>query len=110
MLHVLIESEGVGVNEGAVLAPVLYETAALWVMHAARIAMIGPGESPALAVKIQTIGVATAFSKNLETFGWRMITPDGLAQKLDALNLCCTRAAVCAVYPAIRAPAQAIGS
>ena len=52
--------------------------------------------------------VPAAFAENFEFLGARMISPHGLAKKLDALNLRRTGAAMCAVDPAVRAPTQAI--
>ena len=106
----LVVAEGVGVDEWAVLAPVFGESAALRIMHTARVAVIGAGEQPALAVEIDAERVPAAFAEHLEFLGARMISPHGLAEKLDALNLRGTGAAMRAVDPAIRAPAQAVGT
>ena len=106
----LVVAEGVGVDEWAVLAPVLGEAAALRIMHAACVTVIGAGEQPALAVEIDAERVPAAFAEHLEFLGARMISPHGLAEKLDALNLRGTGAAMCAVDPAVRAPTQAVGT
>ena len=108
--HMLVVAEGVGVDEWAVLAPVLGEAAALRIMHAACVTVIGAGEQPALAVEIDAERVPAAFAEHLEFLRARMISPHGLAEKLDALNLRGTGAAMCAVDPAVRAPTQAVGT
>ena len=106
--HVLIKPKRIRIDQRPVLAPVLDETAALRIMHAARVAVVGAGEGAAVAVEIEAIRIAAAFGEDLKAFGRWMIAPNRLAEKFDALNLSCACAAVRAVNPAVRSPAQAI--
>src|SRR5262249_36464269 len=110
------EAEGVRVGELAMLFKALAVVAALHVMKTAGVAAVVPGKDAAQLVDLDTKGVAAPLAKDFETALFRMIAPDMLADHVGdgclvagALDVGGNGAAVGAVDPAVRAPAQAVG-
>ena len=77
-------------------------------MQAARLAVIRTGEDAALRIELDGERVATALGKDLEVAAHGMITPDGLAEELHALDVRRAGAAVRAVKPAVRPPRERV--
>jgi hypothetical protein len=105
---VLEIAEGVRVVQGAVLAEALDVVAALHLVQRDLPAPVGAGDDVAVAVEIESPGVAATLGKQLEFLGPRVIAPDALLE-FAAANLRRHRAALGAVQPAVRAPLQRVG-
>src|SRR5690606_14876597 len=70
--------------------------------------------NPTLGIQFNIKGIAAAFRKNFKDFGFRMISPDRLAQKVDVLgdfrtDMGSGSASLGPVDPPIRAPGETIG-
>lgn len=108
MRHVLEPAEGVGIYQGSVFAPAFDVSAALLVVDAAGVAVIGAGKGAAFAVEFETEGITATFGEDFKFMGARMIAPDGLAEEADAFDGRGASAAMGAVEPAVGTPGETI--
>ena len=108
MRHVLIETKRMRIYQRPMFGPALDVATALYVMHPARVAIIRAAKCAALAVEIHAKRIATALGKYFEFFCARMIPPNRLSEELDALNLRRARAAMRAINPTVRSPAETV--
>src|SRR5262245_11671737 len=72
-------------------------------------APVGASDGVAVLVEIETPGVATPFTKQLELLRERVIAPDALLE-LNSTNLGRNRAALIAIEPTVWSPLERVGN
>jgi len=105
--HVFEVAIGVRIVQRAMLGEAFDVVGSLHLVQADDVAGIGARHYVAVAVEVESPGVAAPFAEQLEAFGGRVVAPDALL-KTDAANVRRDGAALRAVEPAVGAPLQGI--
>ena len=105
--HVLEVAVGVRIVQRAVLGEAFDVVAALHLVQADDVAAVRAGDGVAVAIEVESPGVAAPFAEQLEALGRRMVAPDALL-KADAANVGRHGAALRAIEPAVGAPLQRV--